>query len=280
MITSKQAARLRDKKRAGKNLTPANERKLADYEAMRARAKSGDPAPGDQPPGDQPPGEPAPAGGEPAPAQDAKPAAPPPPIPDLEPPPAVKDPPRATATTGGDWRDTYRKQIHFQGDGRQMLCEQIGMSIVEGLSALRSETAKVTTPKTPDPKLLAGMFILAIDDLLPERARMTPRIGAAVITGGTIVERFYHSKAILEVLKNDPEHIEWLRQQKQREHDEQAARAAHDAEVAAAAASVAQPEQPKYAEPAQQEAPPPTNGVKRSSRARAQPIEVDHEPLC
>jgi len=183
----------------------------------------------------------------------------PPPPPNVEPPPRVADaptPPPGAAAGGAskDWRQKWRDQIHFSGDGRQMLCEGIGNSIVEGLAALREETAKVTTPRTPDPRALAGMFVLALDELLPERAKMTPKIGASVVTIGTIAERYYHAEAIKEFLKTDPTHQEWLRKQAERERTEQEQRAAHEAEVKANTPPVQYAEPPRNTEP-------PVNGT-------------------
>jgi len=187
--------------------------------------------------------------------------------------------PKAT----GDWRDKWRAQIHYSGDGRQMLCESIGSSIVEGLGALRDETSKVTTPKTPDPRAMAGLFILALDELLPERAKLTPKIGAAALMVGTIGERYYHAKKIEEFLKTDPDHREWLRKQAERERAEQTQRAQHEAEVAAASSP---PQQPQYAEPPQPDAPAEHNGTSvianpgpRSATVPAPKIDPDDPSL-
>ncbi len=255
MINAKQAARLRHKLKTSGRLHAKGQASLDEYDAMRAgkaqTAAPGEPKPGEVPvadPGREDP--PPPPNGEP--------------IPGVEPPPPVAPPPpssesRSSGGKVGDWRDKWRGQIHYSGDGRQMLCEGIGMSLVEGLAALRDETAKVATPRTPDPRALAGMFVLAMDDLLPERARMTPKVGAALLAAGTIVERYYYAEQIKEFLKTDPEHIAWAKKQAERERTEQEHRAAHNAEAAGAEAPPPPPAQ--YADPTPPPGAPAPNGT-------------------
>lgn len=102
-----------------------------------------------------------------------------------------------------------------------------------------------------DPRLppLQSMAVLAFDELLPEKVRMTPRIGLLAITTATVAQRAYHNKSIAEALKDDPETIEYRnklkKEQERREAHEQLARDKHEREQAEVAAANA----PQYAEP-------------------------------
>lgn len=235
-ITAQQASKIRYELKLGKRkVSPARIAALAEYDRARAAAAPAATPDASGAGDDRPAGEPSAAGDEAkassptsAPAADPGPLPPPPPPP-LEPPPHVKDPPRAASSpSSGDWRDAYRKEINFSGDGRQMLCEMVGNSWIEALAGLQAETALVVAAqKTPDVKQMRAVFILAVDDLLPDRARMTPKIGAALVSTGVIVERFVHSKKILahpKTTKYSPA---------ERERKEQEQRAAHEAEVRA-----------------------------------------------
>lgn len=235
MITSKQAARLRSKKRAGKGLTPENERKLAEYDALGPR-KVGRPASAEEP--DEPSTTP-----DPVPEQEAVPeqtavqpdaVLPPPPPPEV--PPRVDIPKSTPANTNAsakseDWREKWRKQIHFSDDGRQMICEQLAQHTVDALGALVDDMKKADVAPLIDPRAIVGMYVLAFDELLPARARLTPKIGAVLATTATVGQRAYHHKKITDALKDDPEVKEWKRQQAEREAKEQAQRAAHNAET-------------------------------------------------
>jgi hypothetical protein len=270
VIDSKKAARLRHKVKTGNKLSAANQRALDEYEAARtAKAEGKEPDPAA--PESEVKTEKTEIHETPPPVD----SAPPPPVNEAPPPvppePAVK----VAGAKSGDWRDKWRAQVSFSGDGRQMLCEQIGMSIVEGLSALRDETAKVVSPKTPDPRALAGMFVLAMDDLLPERAKLTPKIGAAVVTIGTVGERYYHADKIAEFMKTDPEHQAWLRKQAERERNEQEQRKAHEAETATPI--VTPSGKPTHPEPATP--PPPVNGYTPPKTTRAIPLSEDPDAL-
>lgn len=270
MIDSKKAARLRAKVRAGKGLSPTNKRLLEEYDSHRAEVKESAPAP---------------EGGEQAPPADREQGAapPPPPVdPNVEPPPPVKDAPTssgATSSGGNDWREKWRKEVRFSDDGRQMLCESIALSIVEGLGALCDEMKKAGVEPRIDPRTIAGIYVLAIDDILPVKARLTPRIGAVIATSAVVGQRYYHHKAITEALAKDPAHQEWLRKQAERQAAEQAQRAAHDAETAPKPAPEAPPQ---YAAPPPPPEPPPVNGtaiIASSMKRKREPQEDDGDTL-
>lgn len=286
-LTSSQAARIRWEIKTGtKNVSVKRRAALADYDAgVRAdpEVKADDAAPDDTAAAKD-------AAPDPAPAPEPEPDSPP----NVEPPPRVADVPvnvaGGTAKASNDWREKHRTAIAFTGDGRQMFCESIGDMIVQGLGALRDETGKVTNPKVPDPRIdaMRSLFVLAIDDIAPDRARLTPRVGAALVTIGTLGERAYHAKKIAEYLKTSPDHQAWLRKQGERERAEadlqrdQAERAAREAGARDARADMEAEAKPQYAEPP----PPPaqTNGVhapppQRTAPAAAQKSDPD-DVLC
>jgi hypothetical protein len=269
VIDSTKAARLRAKVRAGKGLSPSNKRLLEEYDSHRAEVKGAAPAPGQPKPG-----------GEQAPPADREQGAPPPPPvdPSVEPPPPVRDAPTSAAAGspggGSDWREKWRKEVRFSDDGRQMLCESIALSIVEGLGALCDEMKKAGVEPRIDPRTIAGIYVLAIDDLLPAKARLTPRIGAVIATSAVVGQRYYHHKAITEALAKDPAHQEWLRKQAERQQQEQAQRAAHDAETAPPPAPEAPPQ---YAAPPPPPEPPKVNGtaIMVTPKVRARAVQED-----
>ena len=183
----------------------------------------------------------------------------------------------------GDWREKWRKEIHFADDGRQMLCEMLGGSAVEALGAMCDEMKKAGIQPKVDPRKLMGLYVLALDEVLPARARMSPKVGAVVATTVVVGQRYYYAKEIAEALKNDPEHQEWIRKQAERERTEQAQRAAHDAEAKAGTDAGAKAATPsvQYAEAPAPPSEPAVNGtaIIRRPEPRRIPLADDPEAL-
>lgn len=291
MITSKQAARLRHRLKKDGRLPVEKQRQLDEYEAAKDQPRpTGDPAPQEDRPGGEPQPGPAP---DPAAAPASDPVDPGP-MPNVEPPPRVADAPtpkqeeRSKGKASGDWRDRWRDHMHFSGDGRATLCEGFGDAITEGLGALCDEMRKAGIEPRIDPRVpfVKAMYVLALDELLPERARLTPKIGAAVATVTVIGQRYYYAEQIAEYLKKDPEHQEWLRKQAEREKAERKHAEAHADEVkkAEAAAAEAKPSEPKFADaPVDAVKPEAVNGtaimVRPEPRARKIPLEDDPDAL-
>jgi hypothetical protein len=212
-------------------------------------------------------------------------ASPPPANPDLEAAPRVA-PNVAAQDAPSDWRTPHRNRCKFSDDGRQMLCESIADAWADGLGALVDDMKKagMDAPMGLDPRLpnIKSMAVLAFDELLPDRARLTPKVATIIITTAVVGKRAIKHKAITEALKTDPDTIAWKKKQAEREAKEQLERAAHDAEVAAANATpAAPPAQPTHAEPPPPpEPPPPANGARPKSgqpfsgrSTRAKPID-------
>lgn len=284
-LTSGQAARIRWEIKSGtKNVSVKRRAALADYDAgVRAEEAKPDDAQPDDTAKD------AASADRPAPEPEASPEPDLPP--NVEPPPRVADAPvnvaGAKAGTTGDWRDKHRAAINFAGDGRQMLCEAVGKSLTAALGALFDETSKVTSPKVPDPRLFESMFILALDDVLPDRAKLTPKVGAAVVMTATLVERGWHAKKIAEYLKTSPDHQAWLKKQAERERAEAdlqreaVARANGEAHAQASNPGAVKEAAPQYAEPPLP--PEQTNGVHAPPPQRAAPAAQKADPddvLC
>lgn len=287
------AKNLRRRSAKGKELAPAEAEWLANWEARVAAMPKGRPvkteADNDSQAGTE--RQPADAAGnptvppsndpvDPAASGNSDPAPPPPPI---EAPPRVAPVAHHVIASSptGDWRAKHRAQIQFSGDGRQMLCESLAEQWALALGALVDDMAKAgiapiagIDPRLPQVKSLAT---LAFDELLPEKAKLSPKIGLVVVTTATIGKRAYHHKAITEALKKDPATVEWQRKQEEREA---ADKAAHAARAEQAKQATAQPE-PKYAEPAPApEVARPVNGQPfNSSAPRSQPVDRDTSPL-
>jgi hypothetical protein len=257
------AARLRKRVKRGGKLEGADADWMAAWEAHVASMPKGRPPKTDQ---QSAPETGAEGGGDKAssaPPDLSAGAAPPPAdtTPPLEPPPRVAAPPPA-ASAAGDWRDAHRKRVNMSEDGRQMLCEMLAEQITDGLGALVDEMKRAEVTPMIDPRLVKSLYVLALDEIMPQRARMTPKLGAVLVTTATVGQRFYHHKKITEALKDDPDVIAWKREQAAREAKEQAQRAANQAEVAKAKEP---PPEVKYAEPPPppDEPPPTLNGRRK-----------------
>lgn len=212
---------------------------------------------------------------DPEPAAPGKSAEPPPPV---EAPPRVMPSKPIEVTHGADWRAKHRAAVNFSGDGRQMLCESLADAWADGLGALVDDMRKAgiepfakIDPRMPNMKSIA---VLAFDELLPEKAKLSPKVGLLVITTATIGKRAYHHKAITAALKNDPATIEWQKKQAEREA---ADRATHAARAEQAKAAEAPPVQ--YAEPPPAPEPErPVNGKPFQDKPREVP-DRDSAPL-
>jgi hypothetical protein len=254
------AANLRRKVKRGKELSADERSWLEGWEARVAAMPPGRP-PGsgksasDDDKDSQSGGESQPEGGGEKPGNGSpSPAEPPPPAnvaadaPPIEPPPPVAKPAAPQADgKAGDWRAAHRKAIGFSDDGRQMICEQLAGHLTNGLGALCDDMKKAGIDPLVDPRVLRSLYVLALDDILPDRAKLTPKVGAALATITVVGQRAYHHKKITEALKDDPDVIAWKKAQAEREAKEQMARVAHEAEVKAGA--TVKQEAPKYAEP-------------------------------
>lgn len=246
MITSKQAARLRHKRKSGETISAKANRELDEYEAMRvnraaaivsdATSEAGDP---------------------PAPAPEVAPPDSPPDVPQAAPeaPPVVKLETPQTASGGVSWQDKYKKQMAVAGmDGREALCVFIGSQWVSALEAMEADLALVNIEPVIPAKALFPVIVIALDQLLPDRARLTPPIAAAVGSSVTAVQRFKHHKKIVEAQKKDPSIQEYKR--KQAEEAEAKARAERVAKAAEAGIKSVPDEPIKTAEPPPSSPPP------------------------
>lgn len=277
------AQRLRKREKRGKEMSDEDRQWLTAWEARVAAMPKGRPPKDSQSAAETPADGGDGKTGNDVPQDDAKPADPSPPANATEPPP-LEAPPKVAAVpvaavAGADWRDEHRRRTAFTGDGRKMLCESVADAWATGLGALVDDMVKAgkAPPLGLDPRLpqIKSMAVLAFDELLPERAKLSPKVALLVVTTTTIGARVVHNKAIAEALKDDPDTIAWRKEQEKREAKEHMQAVRHADEVAAAA-----PPPPKVADPT----PPPAaaespiNGAPFSREGRA-PAE-HREPIA
>jgi len=253
------AANLRRKIKRGKELTSEERDWLDKREAYVASQPKGRP-PGSAADGDndsQSGSESKPEGGgdnpdqaHPLPSDTPPPAISPPPP--LEAAPVVKTNAPASEGSKGDWRSVHRDRCKFSDDGRQMLCESLADAWSDALGALVDDMRKagMEAPLGLDPRIpnIKSMAVLAFDELLPDRARLTPKVATIIVTTAVVGKRAMKHKAITEALKTDPETLAWKKKQAEREARDQELRAAKAAEVKAGE-TPKPPAEPTHAEP-------------------------------
>lgn len=135
--------------------------------------------------------------------------------------------------SGEPWQAKYRKTAASSGgmDGREMLCTFIGSQWRDVLKAMETDLALVGVAPVIPADALYSVIVIALDQLLPDKARLTPPIAAAVGTTITTGQRFRHHKKIVEAQKHDPSIQEYKRKA---EEAEKAARAERVAKAEAA----------------------------------------------
>jgi hypothetical protein len=135
-----------------------------------------------------------------------------------------------------------------------MVCEVIGNGWVDALEAMAVDMRKAGIDPILDPKQMRGMIILAVDEILPARVKMTPRVGALIGTTVVIGQRYANHKKIVAAQKNDPDIAAYKRKQAEREASERT-EAKPPIDITPAPA-------PEYAAPPPVDAPAPTiNGT-------------------
>lgn len=139
-----------------------------------------------------------------------------------------------TQSAGGSgeaWQAKYKKTAASAGgmDGREMLCTFIGSQWRDALKAMEADLALVGVAPVIPADSLYPVIVIALDQLLPDKARLTPPIAAAVATTITTGQRFRHHKKIVEAQKHDPSIQEYKRKA---EEAEKAARAERVAKAA------------------------------------------------
>jgi hypothetical protein len=245
-VAKDRAARIRAAQREGRPVSETERDFLASWDANKF--KVGRPKKPLPPLDDQQPAAEMPAGGgadrvasspesSPTSAPPAEPSGPSNPsiASPLEAPPSVAMPRTETSGAGGggkDWRDKYRASGFVVDDGREMLCLQIANAMIGAVDAMNSDMKKagidpILESMGVTTRQLLPVYVLAWDEILPAKARMTPKIGMMVTSATVAGQRYYHHKKITAALKTDPETLEWKKKQAEREAREQAQRAAN-----------------------------------------------------
>jgi hypothetical protein len=239
VITSKQAARMRHKQKHGK-LGAAGKAKLDEYDAARAR---GDKPPSSSSPTNDQQSAPetvAEAGavnsppGAPSSPEGAAPAAEPLPTPEAPPKVKIETASSSSSSSGGAWQDKYRKVLAgASADGREMLCTMLAGQFLAVMDNLATDIRSIPG-KQPviDPKELYPLYVLGFDQLLPDRARLTPGTAAVVGSGAIVAQRVMLHKEITAAQKQDPNIQKWKREQAEAEAKAKAERAERVAKAA------------------------------------------------
>jgi hypothetical protein len=138
----------------------------------------------------------------------------PPPVPQLPPPPvadSLPTPPRVSigeddsAPRGkGAWQDKYRGKADG-GEGREKTCVFIAEQWLGILLAMESQIKESGGKPLIDVQSLGGAIVLTVDELLPTNVKLTPRMIALGGTTAITVQRFMRRKEIgaVEELKSD-----------------------------------------------------------------------------
>lgn len=185
----------------------------------------------------------------------------------------------ADRSDSNDWRAKYRRSGVATDNGREMICTFAADQLLTVLCAMADDLAKAGVKPVLDPRLqfppnhpragelaMRDMFVLAFDDVLPDRARLTPPVAMAAAATSTTVQRFWHRKRIAEVEKHDPD----VQAYQERIRTEQAAkRAEHERAQADAAKAKAEASKPKA-----QPAGPPVSEVAHPAPPPAPPPEL------
>ncbi len=232
-LTRKQAGErrryLRKKKTAG-TITPVEAAELGVLESPEA-ANAHEAAPGaaGEPPADE--GEPPQPAAQPAPPEADTPpvdAPKPPPVPPAafpaagplpRPPKVAPAPePEAKASPGhaptGRWQDKWRAKDG--GDGRESTCEGIADQVIGVLKLMADQIKMAGVDPILDPESLRACWVITIDQVLPERVRMTPQMKAVGGSTALLVQRFMKRKEIADAMKvaeDRAKHDEFRRKQ-------------------------------------------------------------------